>query len=170
MIVSIVACVSKNYALGNHGDLIYHLPDDMKRFRKLTTGHTVIMGRKTFESLPNGPLPNRKNIVVSSTLKDGDIPGVLIAKNVMQAILTANPTEPNEEVFVIGGASVYKQALELNLIENIYLTVVQDVPSEADVFFPEIPDNYDVEWAEYHSKDERHDYDFFFENWKRLKN
>ena len=101
MIVSIIAAISRNKELGNQGDLIYHLPADMKRFRKMTTGHTVIMGRKTYDSLPNGPLPNRRNIVISKTLKDGDIPGVEIANDVMESILKANPTEPNEEVFII---------------------------------------------------------------------
>ena len=169
MIVSIIAAISRNKAIGNQGKLIYHLPEDMKRFKKMTTGHTVIMGRKTFESLPNGPLPNRKNIVISSTLKDGDIPGVEIAENVMQAILKANPTEPKEEVFVIGGASIYKQALELNLVENIYLTVVDDIVEEADAFFPPIPNDYDIVWGECHSKDDKNKYDYTFEEWKKIK-
>ena len=91
MIISIIAAISRNKALGNQGDLIYHLPADMKRFRKMTTGHTIIMGRKTYDSLPNGPLPNRRNIVISKTLKDGDIPDVEIANDVMEAILKANP-------------------------------------------------------------------------------
>ena len=66
MLLSIIAAIAENNAIGNHGDLIYHLPDDLKRFKQLTTGHTVIMGRKTFESLPHGPLPNRRNIVITS--------------------------------------------------------------------------------------------------------
>lgn len=169
MIVSIIAAISRNKALGNQGDLIYHLPADMKRFCKMTTGHAVIMGRKTYDSLQNGPLPNRRNIVISKTLKDGDIPGVEIANDVMEAILKANPTEPNEEVFIIGGASVYQQALDLKLIDNIYLTVVDDIVKEADVFFPEIPDEYDIVWGECHSKDENNKYDYTFEDWKRIK-
>lgn len=171
MTVSMIACVSKNYALGNKGQLLYHLPDDMKRFRRLTTGHTVIMGRKTFESLPNGPLPNRCNIIISKTLKNSDIPGVDVVQSLSQALIRAGVfnDELDGEVFIIGGESIYRRALETDIIDNIYLTVVQDVPSEADVFFPTIPDNYDIAWGECHSKDARHAYDFNFEDWKRIK-
>jgi dihydrofolate reductase len=165
----IIACINKKRAIGKDGKLLYSIKNDLANFKNMTVGNVVIMGRKTFESLPKGPLPNRRNIVISSTLKDGDIPGVEIAENVMQAILKANPTEPKEEVFVIGGASVYKQALELNLVENIYLTVVDDIVEEADAFFPPIPNDYDIVWGECHSKDDKNKYDYTFEEWKKVK-
>lgn len=166
MILSIIAAVAANGAIGNKGDLIYRLPSDLVRFKKLTTAHSVIMGRKTFESLPNGPLPNRKNIVITSRNLGRD--DIVCAESIEDAVIKANACEPDEEIFIIGGASVYSEMLKRDLIDKIYLTEIGDTPEEADAFFPEIPDSFDVTWAEYHEKDERNKYDFSFVNYEKI--
>ena len=166
MLLSIIAAIAENNAIGNQGDLIYHLPDDLKRFKQLTTGHTVIMGRKTFESLPHGPLPNRRNIVITSN-PDWSYPDIEVARSIEEAVLKANPTEPLEEVFIIGGASIYSEMLKRSLVDRIYITEIKDTPENADVFFPEIPEDFDVEFAECHSADEHNAYDYCFVNYKK---
>lgn len=168
MLLSIIAAVAANNAIGNQGDLIYRIPADLKRFKKLTTGHTVIMGRKTFESLPNGALPNRRNIVITS----GEHPewqNVELARTIEEAVLKANPTEPDEEVFIIGGASIYKEMLDRHLVDRIYLTEIKDTPETADAFFPEIPDDFDAVWAECYSADDQNKYDYCFVNYEKIR-
>jgi len=154
MIVSIIAAVAENRAIGYNNQLIYHISDDLKRFKKLTTGHTVIMGRNTYESLPNGALPNRRNIVISSTLNE--LPDAEIY-NSLDAALDSCGNE--DEVFIIGGARLYKEALEK--ANRLYLTEIHNTPENADVFFPEIPMTFDVVYAEcYHDDKLNVDYDF----------
>ncbi|MDD6111995.1 MAG: dihydrofolate reductase, partial [Prevotellaceae bacterium] len=99
MTVSIIAAVARNRAIGNDNKLIYWLPDDLKRFKSLTTGHTIIMGRRTFESLPKGALPNRRNIVLSTTVSQ--LPGCDCYKSLDEALAHCTP---DEEIFIIGGA------------------------------------------------------------------
>jgi len=127
--ISIIACISKsNRAIGYQNRLLYHIKSDMTRFRELTTNHTIIMGRKTYESLPNGALPNRRNIVVSSTLRR--LSDCEIYPTLEDALASAN-----NDAFIIGGESIYRQALPL--ATRLYLTVVDDEPQQADAFFPE---------------------------------
>lgn len=129
--ISIIACIAKgNRAIGYKNRLLYHIKSDMARFRELTTGHPIIMGRKTFESLPNGPLPHRRNIVISRILKE--IPGCEIATSLQDALMGTS----REELFVIGGERIYQEALPF--ATKLYLTVVDDTPKKADAFFPEI--------------------------------
>lgn len=152
-ILSIIACISKdNRAIGYQNRLLYHLPSDMARFRELTTGHTIIMGRKTFESLPNGALPHRRNIVVSKSLKEID--GGEVYPTLEEALRAAQdntlpaPKEDAgiaspEEIFIIGGESIYRQSLPA--ARKLYLTIVEKEPEAADTFFPEInPDAWEV--------------------------
>ena len=155
----IIAAIAKNRALGFEGNLIYSIRDDMKRFRKLTSGHTVIMGRKTFDSLPNGPLPNRRNIVISRSLKE--LPGAEVFPS-LEAVFKNLEETPQEdkEVFVIGGGEIYKQALASGRVDKLYMTEVDNVPEKADTFFPEIPKEYDVTWAEVHTTPEGLQYSF----------
>ncbi|MEK7567872.1 MAG: dihydrofolate reductase [Patescibacteria group bacterium] len=130
--VSIIAAISKEKrALGKGGALLWHIPDDLKRFKETTLGHPVIMGRKTWESLPPKfrPLPERKNILITRN-KDLKAPGAIIVNNIEEAI---KKTE-NEEVFVIGGGEIYKEALPL--ANRLYLTIVEE-EKEADTFFPD---------------------------------
>jgi len=154
MKINIIAAVAKNRAIGQAGKLIYWLPDDLKRFKSLTTGHTIIMGRKTFESLPKGALPNRRNIVL--TRKGGTFTGCDVYSSFKDALKHCSA---DEEVYIIGGASVYKQALPV--ADRLCLTEVNDIPDEADAFFPEYTEWRDV-WREEHSADERHKHPFAF--------
>lgn len=144
--ISIIACISKdNRAIGYQNRLLYHLPSDMVRFRELTTGHTIVMGRKTFDSLPNGALPHRRNIVVSKSLKEIDggevYPTLEEALRAAQGNTLSAPKEDTgiaspEEIFIIGGESIYRQALPA--ARKLYLTIVDKEPEQADTFFPVI--------------------------------
>ena len=142
--LSIIACISQtNRAIGYQNRLLYHIKSDLTRFRELTTGHTIIMGRKTYESLPNGALPHRRNIVVSRSLKEME--GCEVYPN-LEAALKAAEGEFGE-TFIIGGESIYRQSLPA--ARKLYLTVVDDTkinnnaaandaPQQADAFYPEI--------------------------------
>ena len=130
--LSIIACISQtNRAIGYQNRLLYHIKSDLTRFRELTTGHTIIMGRKTYESLPNGALPHRRNIVVSRSMKEME--GCEVYPNLEAALKAA---ESPQEIFIIGGESIYRQSL--HVARKLYLTVVDDAPQQADAFFPEI--------------------------------
>ena len=131
--LSIIACISQtNRAIGYQNRLLYHIKSDLTRFRELTTGHTIIMGRKTYESLPNGALPHRRNIVVSRRMKEME--GCEVYPNLEAALKAAEGK--TEETFIIGGESIYRQSLPA--AHKLYLTVVDDAPQQADAFFPEI--------------------------------
>ena len=141
--LSIIACISQtNRAIGYQNRLLYHIKSDLTRFRELTTGHTIIMGRKTYESLPNGALPHRRNIVVSRSMKEME--GCEVYPNLDAALKAAEGK--TEETFIIGGESIYRQSLPV--ARKLYLTVVDDTtvndaainatPQQADAFFPEI--------------------------------
>ena len=131
--LSIIACISQtNRAIGYQNRLLYHIKSDLTRFRELTTGHTIIMGRKTYESLPNGALPHRRNIVVSRCMKEME--GCEVYPNLDAALKAAEGK--TEETFIIGGESIYRQSLPA--AHKLYLTVVDDAPQQADAFFPEI--------------------------------
>ena len=141
--ISIIVAVAENNAIGRNNDLLWHLPDDLVRFKRITSGHPVIMGRRTWESLPKRPLPNRRNIVISDIPGDR-IDGAEVAFSIEDAIALCNPEEEN---FVIGGASVYRQFLPM--CNRLYLTRVYKA-YEADVFFPELSE---AEWKLVSSED-----------------
>lgn len=128
MTISMIAAIGKNLELGKSNDLIWHFKEDMKFFKETTTGHTVIMGRKTFESLPKA-LPNRTNIVISSN-KDYTAEGALVVSSADEAIKSAD----GDEVFIIGGGRVYSEFLPL--ADKLYLTEIDDSCNDADTFFP----------------------------------
>lgn len=129
--ISIIVAISQNYAIGKNGDLLWHISEDLKFFKRKTSAHTVIMGRKTFESLPVKPLPNRRNIVLSSQA-DFVADGCEVARTLEEALAKVSAAE---EAFVIGGGKVYEQAM--NFAENLYVTWVF-ADFAADVFFPRI--------------------------------
>ena len=131
--ISIIAAVAKNRAIGFENKLIYWLPNDLKRFKALTTGHTIIMGRNTFLSLPKGALPNRRNIVLSRSTKD--FPGCDVYSSLEEALKHCTP---DEDIYIIGGASVYRQALKI--ADRLCLTEINDTPEKADTFFPPYDD------------------------------
>ena len=153
--ISIIAAVAKNRAIGFQNKLIYWLPNDLKRFKALTTGHTIIMGRNTFLSLPKGALPNRRNIVLTRSLKAFE--GCDVYPSLEEALAHCNK---DEEVFIIGGASVYEQALPL--ADRLFLTEIDDTPAEADTFFPPYADKWKESAREDHNIDERHAHRYAF--------
>ena len=161
--ISIIAAIARNGAIGYKGDLVYHLPADMKRFKALTTGHTVLMGRKTFESLPKGALPNRRNIVL--TRQEGiSFPGAEVYPSIEEAL---SHCAPNEKVYVIGGAQIYRQALPL--ADELEITLVHDTPLQADTFFPEYgnDDSWHLTGCEDHEPDDRNPYPYSFLTYSR---
>ncbi|MCF0198046.1 MAG: dihydrofolate reductase [Bacteroidaceae bacterium] len=146
--VTIIAAVAQNRAIGFENKLLYWLPNDLKRFKALTTGHTIVMGRRTFESLPKGALPNRRNVVLTRGAQS--FPGAETFPDLASALASC---AADEEVYVIGGASVYEQALPL--ADRLCLTEIADTPAQADAFFPDYSDWTPV-WQEAHETDERH--------------
>ncbi|MCX7985634.1 MAG: dihydrofolate reductase [Bacteroidales bacterium] len=134
--LAIIAAIAKNYAIGNNNTLLWHIPEDFKWFKKLTMGHTIIMGTNTYLSLPRRPLAGRKNIVISHTHKY-DLQGAIGANSIEEAIELADADNEN---FIIGGASIYKQFMPL--VDKLYITYI-DQTYEADTFFPPIDAN---EW------------------------
>lgn len=157
--ISIIAAVAENRAIGLNNQLLYRLPNDMKRFKNLTTGHTVVMGRLTYESLPKGALPNRRNIVVSTTLRE--LPGCEVFPSIEEAL---RHCAADEQVFIMGGARVYADALPL--AQRLCLTEVKDTPAEADVFFPPY-DGWKEVAREDHQPDERHAQAYSFVDYER---
>ena len=133
--IIIIAAIDRNRALGYKNQLLFHLSADLKRFKELTTGHTIIMGRHTFESLPKGALPNRRNIVLSSN-NELSFPNAEVLSSLKLAL---NHCSNDEKVFIIGGAEVYKQAIER--ADQLYLTEIDAMASNADVYFPVIDPN-----------------------------
>ena len=128
MTISIIVAIAENHAIGFENKLLYWLPNDLKRFKALTTGHTIIMGRRTFESLPKGALPNRRNIVLSR--QDLEFAGAERYASLEAALAQC---ADDEEVFIIGGASVYQEAMPL--ADKLCITHISDTPTEADAFF-----------------------------------
>ena len=145
--INIIAAIAQNKAIGNNNKLLYWLPNDLKRFKALTTGHTIIMGRKTYNSLPKGALPNRRNVVLSRSLTE--IEGCEVYTSLENAL---QHCAANEEIYIIGGASVYEQALPL--ADRLCLTEVHDTPEEADAYFPDITGWKEI-WREEYNKDEK---------------
>ena len=155
-----IAAAAENNALGKNNELLWHLPDDFKRFKLLTTNHYIIMGRKTFESFPK-PLPNRTHIVITRQ-PDYCYENVIVVGNLKNAF---SVLPDQEDAFIIGGGEIYQQALPF--VDKIELTRVH-ANFEADTFFPNIDsDEWELVAKEYHAKDEKHLYDFTFETYLR---
>ncbi len=153
--LTIIAAAGSQNELGKDNDLVWHLPNDFKRFKKLTTGHHIIMGRKTFESFPK-PLPNRVHIVITRN-KDYQPEGAIVVHSMQEALaLVTNDPQP----FIIGGGEIY--TIGMAVADKIELTRVHGT-FEADTYFPEIPENnWKLIEEEYHPKDEKHQYDFTY--------
>jgi dihydrofolate reductase len=162
--ISVITAVDEHNAIGKKQQLLWNLPFDMQRFKGATTGHAVVMGRRTFESLPKGALPNRKNIVLT-TLPPESFINVFVCNSMQDALELC---EKEEEVFMIGGAMVYRAAMEI--ADKLYLTRVHYMFDDADIFFPEI--NFD-EWEETereeHAADDRHAYAYTFHTYIRKR-
>lgn len=158
--ITIVVAIASNYAIGKNNQLLWHLPKDLKHFKDITAGGTVIMGRKTFDSVGK-PLPKRRNIVI--TRKTVEIEGCEVVNSVGAALALC---KTEDEVFIVGGAEIYRQTMPL--VNRIYLTIVHH-SFEADTFFPEI--DY-KEWKEIekedHETDEKHQFAYSFITLERI--
>lgn len=160
MIVSMVVAIAENNEIGKDNHLLWYLPKDLKHFKTITSGHTVIMGRKTFDSVGK-PLPNRRNIVITRN-RELSIDGVEVVNDLSSALQLC---AEEHEVFIVGGAEIYKQAMPHT--DRIYLTVVHE-SFEADTFFPEIDSNIWKETAsESHQPDEKNNLGFTFSTLER---
>mgnify|MGYP002672451207 FL=1 len=159
MRINIIAAVAENNAIGKENKLLYWLPNDLKRFKALTTGHTIVMGRKTFESLPKGALPNRRNVVVSRTV--ASLPGCDCYPSVEAALQSCSP---EEDIYILGGESIYRQTLPL--ADRLCLTEIADTPEGADAFFPEY-DGWKETVREDHDTDEKHHYRYSFVDYEK---
>lgn len=149
--ISMIAVIGKNRGLGKDNHLLWNIPSDLKRFREITKGHPVIMGRNTFVSIGH-PLPNRVNIVVT---RDPDYhhAGVTVASSIDDAIRKAHGAEGSEEIFIIGGAQIY--AAGIPKADRLYMTVVDDIPV-ADVFFPDYSEFKKIVSTENHEENGLH--------------
>ncbi|MBA3985906.1 MAG: dihydrofolate reductase [Flavobacteriales bacterium] len=153
--ITIIAAVSENNALGKDNDLVWHLPDDFKRFKQLTTGHHIVMGRKTFESFLK-PLPNRIHIVITRD-ENYKKEGAVVVHSLKEALKIA---KKDKQPYIIGGGEIYKQALPLT--EKLELTRVH-ATVEADTFFPEIDEKeWELIYQEFHPKDDKHEFAFTY--------
>lgn len=159
--VSIIAAIAKNYTIGKNNKLLCHIPGDLKRFKELTSGHAVIMGRHTLESLPNGPLPNRKNIVIT-TMPEQIVDGCLPADSIDDALDLAGK---ETEVYIIGGGSIYSQAI--TYANKMYVTWIEH-EFEGDTFFPEIDlSQWRETFREDHQADDKCPYAYSFVNYEK---
>jgi dihydrofolate reductase len=161
LVISIVVAISENNAIGKNNQLLWHLSADLKHFKEITSGHTIIMGRKTYDSIGK-PLPNRRNIVISRNT-DLILPGVEVVGSVHEALALCTS---EKEVFMIGGAEIYKQSLPIT--QKIYLTTVHQT-FEADAFFPDLKT---TEWKEtekeQHQVDEKNNLPYTFSTLERI--
>lgn len=157
MTLTLIAAAAENNALGKDNQMIWHLPEDFKRFKQLTSGHYIIMGRKTLDSLPK-LLPNRTHVIITRQ-KDFTAEGCVVVNSLEDAI-KACPQD--EEVFIIGGGEIYKQSIAI--ADKIELTKVRGVSPEADAFFPEIDlSKWKMTEEVFHPKNEKHAYDMTFQ-------
>lgn len=160
--IIIIAAVAENNALGKNNDLLWHLPNDFKRFKEITSGHHIIMGRKTFESFPK-PLPNRTHVIISRQ-KNYQPEGCIVVSDIKSAI---EACPKNEDIFIIGGGEIYKQSI--TFADKLDITLVHK-SFDADVYFPEInPEIWELTSEENNCKDEKHLYDYTFQTFNRKK-
>ena len=158
-----IVAIDENGAIGRQGNLLCHLPADMKHFKEVTMGHSIVMGRKTFESFPRRPLPGRQNIVITRNA-GWQYPGVTVVHSLEDAIAAAE----TDTIFIIGGAQVYEQSLPL--VDVLHLTRIHARWASADAFFPAIDmDDWQEVSREHHKSDHKNAYEFDFITLKRRK-
>lgn len=163
--IAIIVALDEQNGIGRDGGLLCHLPADLKHFKELTTGHSIIMGRKTYESLPKGALPNRTNIVITSDTAE-NYPGCIVVRSVDEALALC---KDEETAFIIGGEKLYRSSL--HLADKLYLTRIHHTFDDADTFFPEVdPDKWTLIHSEAHKADERHKYDYSFLTYIKKEN
>lgn len=164
MKISLIAALATNNVIGRENDLVWRLPDDFKRFKRITSNHFILMGRKTFESL-GSPLPNRTHLVITRN-KNYTVPdGHYVFESVEEAVSFCQKTNV-KQLYVIGGGEIYRQTL--TIADELILTEVDATP-EGDTYFPEFDkDSWKVTFNEYHPADERHQYAFTYVNYERI--
>jgi dihydrofolate reductase len=165
MKISLIAALAQNRVIGKSNDMVWRLPVDFKRFKSITSGHYILMGRKTFKSLDK-PLPNRTHLVITRN-KDYTVPeGHYVFQSVQEAFVFANKLQL-EELFVIGGGEIYTQTLDL--ADELVLTEVDASPA-GDAYFPDFNrKEWKETFREFHPKDDRHEYSFSFVNYERIE-
>lgn len=160
--ITIIAAIANNNALGKNNDLIWHLPADLKRFKKITSGHHIIMGRNTYESIGK-PLPNRTTIIITRN-NEYKADGCIIVNSIDEALSTVNN---DENVFIIGGAQIYEQAIAL--ADTLDITEVH-ADFDADVFFPKIDVAvWEETKREFFNADDKNIYDYSFVSYKKRR-
>lgn len=166
MKVSIIVAISDNFAIGKDNDMPWHLPRDLKHFKEVTSHHTVVMGKNTFLSLPKGALPNRRNLVISSTLEAKDIAPAEVVGSLDIAVEIARKSG-EEELFVMGGGQLYAKAIDW--ADRMYITHIHSEIADADTFFPKFDTS---EWKlvdkNEFRKDEKNPYDLTFCTYERI--
>jgi dihydrofolate reductase len=157
-----IAAVAENNALGKNNNLLWHLPNDFKRFKEITSGHHIIMGRKTFESFPK-PLPNRTHVIITRQ-KDFEREGCIVVQDLKSAIAVC---PMDENIYIIGGGEIYSQSIPF--ADQLDITRVHH-SFDADVYFPEInPEIWELTSENFNSKDEKHLFDYTFQTFNRKK-
>ncbi len=166
MIVSIIVAVSRNLVIGRKNDLPWHLPLDMAYFKRVTTGHHVILGRKNYESIPEKyrPLPNRNNIVVTR-MDDYEAPGCVVVNSIEEALDLARKNN-EKEAFIIGGGEIYEYALNHDLVDKMYVTWVE-TEITGDTYFPDVFDEWDEKVIHSFKKDDRNPFDITFSEYQK---
>lgn len=160
--ISIIAAIDRHRGIGFQNRLLFWLPNDLKRFKALTTGHTILMGRRTFESLPKGALPNRRNLVLTGN-PSFECPGTERFDSLIDAL---NHCGQEEHIYIIGGASLYRQAMPL--ADELCLTEIDAEAAEVDTYFPEIePTEWEECNRESHETDEKHPHSYAFVTYRR---
>lgn len=158
--LTMIAAAAENNALGKDNDLVWHLPDDFKRFKLLTSGHHILMGRKTFESFPK-LLPNRTHVIITRQ-EDYHPENTIVVSSLEEAIRVS---KLDDQAFIIGGGEIYKMGIEF--ADRIELTRVHG-EFDADTYFPEIDEEkWQLVKEEFHEKDEKHDYSFTYLTYER---
>lgn len=157
--INIIVAISKNRVIGNDNKLIWSLPSDLKRFKQITTGNTLVMGRKTYESIGK-PLPNRRNIIITRN-SDYKVEGCEVVNSLEEALMLCN-----NECFIIGGGEVYKQSLPL--ADKLYLTVINE-EFDGDTYFPEIEDDWVKVSREDHEPDDKNKHGYSFIEYEKYQ-
>ncbi len=161
--IALIAAIAKNNAIGFENKLIYWLPNDLKRFKELTTGHAIIMGSNTFRSLPKGALPNRRNIVLSR--KTSSFPGAETFNSLNEAL---DNCKDEKIVYIIGGETLYRAAMPI--ADILCLTEIEDTPEKADAYFPEFERNeWEILENDHFTTDEKHKYEYNFVTYIKRK-
>lgn len=161
-----IVAIGDNFEIGYNGDLIWHIKEDLKRFKNLTMGHPVIMGRKTRESLPKA-LPGRTNIVITRN-RDYSAPDSLIAHTLTEAIEMAKASEGSDKIFIIGGGQIYEESFPI--LDSLEITHVYDTPKETDTYFPKVSGD---DWSLTHKSEIFETPDglkYDFESFSRIRN